>query len=271
MAEKQAAKAYEAKSVVGFFGAPLSWTALFGALIGALSVIPLLFYSSGGGFTSAGMALIAPATGVLIGPWAGAIAGTIGGIIGMMISPGAYPLGFVDVILSGTLIPFSWGVMQPKFRKLNLVLWTFHLGMAYFFPYYWPAERIGLEHAKEPEWFFSRHRIILVSVMFYFFGPALMRWFESEKRTKALIGCFCVTWMAMVLWQMPWGYPYTYAVRTPYKQNVIMSYPGWITNTIPMLAVVTPVTWFLLRAVRKAKLRVIPNSWLDGYDFKWEV
>jgi hypothetical protein len=271
MAEKQAAKQYEAKSVVGFFGAPLSWTALFGALIGALSVVPLLFYSSGGGFTSAGMALIAPATGVLIGPWAGAVAGTIGGIIGMMISPGAYPLGFVDVILSGTLIPLSWGLMSPKFRTLTVILYTFHAIAYYFFPYYWPCDSIGLTCAREPEYALSRHRFLIITAIFYIFGPMLMRWFQSSNRGKALVGLVLVTWMAMQLWQMPWSYPYSYMVRTLYEQTLVTAPAGWITNTIPMLAVVSPVTWFLLRAVRKANLRVIPNSWLDAYDFQWEV
>ena len=88
---------FEAKSAVSIFGAPVSWVALFGALIGALSLVPFLFYVNGGGFMSAGMGIFGPLAGVMLGPFAGFVAGAIGGVIGMFISPAAYPLGFVDV------------------------------------------------------------------------------------------------------------------------------------------------------------------------------
>ena len=100
-------RVFEAVSAAGIFGAPISWVALVGALMGALAIVPFIFYPFGGGFMSAGMGVFGPIGGMLLGPWAGAIAGFIGGFIGMMISPGAYPLGFVDVFLSGVFFPVN--------------------------------------------------------------------------------------------------------------------------------------------------------------------
>ena len=47
------------------------------------------------------MIIFGPLAGMILGPWAGAIAGLIGGLIGMFISPGSYPLGFIDVQSGG--------------------------------------------------------------------------------------------------------------------------------------------------------------------------
>jgi hypothetical protein len=106
---------FTGRAMASIFGAPISWIALFGALMGALSIIPMIFYPFGGGFASAGMIIFGPMAGLILGPWAGAIAGLIGGLIGMFISPGSYPLGFIDVMLSGVLLPVFWGLAKPYY------------------------------------------------------------------------------------------------------------------------------------------------------------
>jgi hypothetical protein len=103
---------FTGKGMATMFGAPISWIALFGALMGALSIVPMIFYPFGGGFASAGMIIFGPMAGLILGPWAGAIAGVIGGLIGMFISPGSYPLGFIDVLLSGAFLPIFWGLAR---------------------------------------------------------------------------------------------------------------------------------------------------------------
>ena len=259
---------FKATSAVAIFGAPISWVALFGALIGALAVVPFVFYAEGGGFMSAGMGIFGPVTGVMLGPWAGFIAGFIGGVIGMMISPGAYPLGFVDVLLSGALLPLTWGLMQPKYRKLLLVYFPINTFLNWFFPYHWPAEALGLTQAREPEWLIVNHWAFLGLIVFVFFAPSIWRMYESEKRGTSLFGLVLNMFMASVLWAMPWIYPYSALIRFPYEGAILTAFTQWTNTLIPITVTSSVVTLFLIRAVRRGKLRVVPNSWLAGYNFK---
>jgi hypothetical protein len=264
-------KEFEAKSAVAIFGAPISWVALFGALIGALSIVPLLMYPFGGGFMSAGMGVFGPITGILLGPWAGAVAGTIGGFIGMMISPAAYPLGFVDVVLSGVLLPFSWGLLVPKHRKLCLVLFPIHAFVYWLFPYHWPANAAGLTEANEPQWILGINWTWLSALVFIFLAPTLWRWMQSESRGKYLVGLVINCWMAAALWAMPWVYPYSYLVRYPYEVAILGFVTSWVNTLLPVTAISSIIGYFLIRAVLKGSLRKVPGSWVDEFDFKYEV
>src|SRR3989304_733929 len=95
-------------------GAPLSWVALFGALTGVGSLIPVVAYPMGGGYASLSTIVLFPVTGLFLGPWAGLVAGLIGGIIGMFVAPGAYPMGPMDVALSGAMAPFVVGLLARR-------------------------------------------------------------------------------------------------------------------------------------------------------------
>jgi hypothetical protein len=115
---KEGDREFSGRGMASIFGAPISWIALFGALMGALSIVPMIFYPFGGGFASAGMIIFGPMSGLVLGPWAGAVAGLVGGLIGMFISPGSYPLGLIDVFLSGVFLPIFWGLAKPYYRIL---------------------------------------------------------------------------------------------------------------------------------------------------------
>ena len=69
-------------------GAPVSWVALMGALLGAGSIIPLIYYVEGGGYHSLSYAVIA-IVAALLGPWGAGAAATIGGVISMFLAPGS--------------------------------------------------------------------------------------------------------------------------------------------------------------------------------------
>ena len=85
---KEGDREFTGRGMASIFGAPISWIALFGALMGALSIVPMIFYPFGGGFASAGMLVFGPLAGLILGPWAGAIAGLIGGLIGILVGVG---------------------------------------------------------------------------------------------------------------------------------------------------------------------------------------
>jgi hypothetical protein len=79
------------------FGTPIAWIAVYGALIGVTSLVPVLPYAGGGGFwpLATPLAGIAP---LILGPVGGIVAAVVGGIIGMFIAPPAYPLGIIDAV-----------------------------------------------------------------------------------------------------------------------------------------------------------------------------
>ena len=140
---KEGDREFTGRGMATIFGAPISWIALFGALMGALSIVPMIFYPFGGGFASAGMLVFGPLAGLILGPWAGAVAGLIGGLIGMFISPGSYPLGLIDVMLSGMLLPIFWGLAKPYYRKIYIpfvILWIIYYFLT---PFYFPGEAGG--------------------------------------------------------------------------------------------------------------------------------
>ncbi len=262
---------YEAKSAVSIFGAPVSWVALFGSLIGALSIVPMSFYTSGGGFMSAGMGIFAPISGMLLGPWAGFVAGTIGGVIGMMISPAAYPLGFLDILLSGSIMPMVWGLMQPKYYKWLLIFYPINELVYFVVPYYYPGTRIGLSAPIEPYYTLSRHAAILATIVFLFFGRKSMRMVESPNARTHIIGLVLVNYLANAMWSAPWSWPYTLLFKIPLEPSYITAYLSWFNHVLPIVAACTAIGYFLLRAARKGNLRVVPDSWLDGYNLQVPV
>jgi hypothetical protein len=271
MSDQSGERKFEAKSAVSIFGAPVSWVALFGSLIGALSIVPMSFYTSGGGFMSAGMGIFAPISGMLLGPWAGFVAGTIGGVIGMMISPAAYPLGFLDIILSGSIMPLCWGLFQPKFYKWLLVVFPINAAIYLFVPYYYPGTKIGLSAPIEPYYMLSRHAAWLSVIVFFLFCKRFMTMAESPVVRSHIIGLIGLNYLANAMWVAPWSWPYTLLFKIPLEPSYVTAYLGWFNHTIPIVAACTAIGYFLMKAARKGNLRVVKDSWLDGYNFQVPV
>jgi hypothetical protein len=42
----------------------------------------------------------------------------------------------------------------------------------------------------------------------------------------------------------------------------------WLNTLIPITVTSSVVTYFLIRAAKRGNLRVVPNSWLDGFHLK---
>jgi hypothetical protein len=259
---------FEPKSSVSMFGAPLSWVALFGSLIGAFSVIPMSFYTSGGGFMSAGMGIFAPVAGMILGPWAGFVAGSIGGLIGLMILPSAYPMGLLDILLSGSIMPLCWGFFIPKYYKWLLIIFPINAVIYLIVPYYYPGYRIGLSPPIEPYYSLSRHAAILSIFVFFLFCKKFMRMMESPNVKTHIIGLMGITYLANAMWVAPWSWPYTLLFRIPLEPSYVTAYLGWFNHTIPIVAATTTIGYFLMNAVRKGKLKVVKDSWLDGYNLQ---
>lgn len=253
---------FQAKSASGIFGAPISWVALIGALMGAMSIIPFLFYPVGGGFTSLGMGIFGPLGGILLGPWAGSIAGAIGGIIGMFVSPGAYMFGFVDVFLGGVFLCLAWALVLPKYRKIGLIVFPIVMIVGAIFPYYWPGASMGWEQETSPGYFLSYLPGFLALLMYFFAFKPIWNLARSEDTKKGLIGYFLVMYMACWFWMAPWMYVAYAIAHFPLEVAIVNNWgQAWMT-AIPMTITSGLISFYLVRAMRKGNLRRVPGSWL---------
>lgn len=258
--EKTATRTYKGHSESGFLGAPISWIAMVGALMGALAIVPFLFYPVGGGFTSLGMGIFGPMGGVLLGPWAGALAGTIGGIIGMFISPGAYMFGFVDVALSGAFLCIAWGLMMPKYRKITLIVYPIVMIVGFVLPYHIPGEAGGFI-AKEPDYILSYSGGIIAMFMYIFFAKAIWKMMLSPKQGVSLIGYFLINYIATWLWMGPWMYVAYFIARFPVETAIINNWGQHWMTVLPMTITGGLISYFLTRAMKQGNMRKIPGSW----------
>lgn len=253
---------FRARSASGIFGAPISWVAMIGALMGALSIIPFLFYPVGGGYTSLGMGIFGPMAGILLGPWAGGIAGFIGGLIGMFISPGAYMFGFVDVFLGGVFLPLAWGLVLPKYRKIGLIVFPLVLIIGAIVPYYWPGASIGVEQATDLTYVASYAGGWLALAMYFFAFKPIWNLARSKDSKKKFIGYLLVMYMANWFWMAPWMYVGYTIARFPYEVAILNNWgQAWMT-ALPMTLTSGLIAFFLVRAMKQGNLRRVPGSWL---------
>jgi hypothetical protein len=253
---------FQARSASGIFGAPISWVSMIGALMGALAIVPFLFYPVGGGYTSLGMGIFGPMAGILLGPWAGGVAGLIGGLIGMFIAPGAYMFGFVDVFLSGVFLPLAWGLVLPKFRKIGLIVFPLVMIAGAIYPYYWPGAAAGVEPETTAGYFLSYAGGWLALLMYLFAFKPIWNLVRSPDSKKSFIGYFLVMYMANWFWMSPWMYVAYGIARFPLQVAIVNTWgQAWMT-AIPMALTSALISFFLIRAMKQGNLRRVPGSYL---------
>ena len=264
MSETQAPQEYKARGLATIFGAPLSWVALFGALIGALSIVPMIFYIFGGGFASAGMIVFGPLAGLVLGPWAGLVAGVIGGLIGMFISPGSYPLGLVDVFLSGGFLPLFWGLAHPRFRKIYVPLAVVLIVWMGIMPYNWPGPAGGFEQA-DPIYLLSFAWAPVGLIVYLIFQQLALKWIESPVTGRQLVGYLLYMFPPLTSWMIIWQNPYKIMLKFPLEVGRWESINTWWAYLPAMLAASSIVSWLVVRALKRSGLDVVSGSLLETY------
>lgn len=248
---------YKKRGMATIFGAPISWVALFGALMGVTALVPMIFYIFGGGFISAGMAIFGPITGLVLGPWAGLIAGLVGGIIGMFLSPASFPLGIIDAFLSGAFIPLSWGLTIRRYHKILLVWWILWLIIVNVYPYYIPGSAGGYGAPTQPGYFLSWSWSYVGIVLFLILGLKFVpKWVEEgASPVMMFIGLLLMNFFGNTCWMLPWKIIYFSILKFPADTVMADNIISWWAYTAPMVIAGTIVAQVTITAMRRGGLR----------------
>jgi hypothetical protein len=260
-------------------GAPISWVAIFGALIGGLSFVPMLFYLTGGGFVSAGMIVFAPLAGIVLGPWAGFVAGLIGGLIGMFISPGSYPLGPIDANLSGSFVALFWGLAADRrYAKYFFPFTIFWIVFVLVIPYrtsLWIAGDFGQlgepSYSASWAWAYAGLALLVVNLLAGGFFWRLVRAPGSDRQDALLgliplrmfVGVLAVSFIACTAWMVPWIGVYNWLLAFPADVATSVNYAAWIGYAIPISIASSVVITGAIVALRRAGFRRVPGTLVE--------
>jgi len=254
---------FAGRGMARIFGAPISWVALFGALMGALSIVPMIFYPFGGGFASAGMVVFGPLSGVILGPWAGAIAGIIGGLIGMFISPASYPLGIVDVFLSGALLPLAWGLAHPRYRKIFIPVYIIAMVIHFVIPYIWPGAAGGFETVSPVSYFLSFIWMPIGFVVYLVAQERFLKAMNTPSIQKRLLFTILYMFAPLCLWISPWLWAYFVFLHYPGELASLNNAVSWYFYILPIMVASGVVAALLVRALEQSGLPRVKGSILD--------
>lgn len=246
------------------FGTPIAWIAVYGALIGVTSLVPILPYAGGGGFwpLATPLAGIAP---LLLGPVGGIAAAVVGGIIGMFIAPPAYPLGIVDVTLVVILPSIFVGLaLNMKKYKWIFLGWQLLMTISFFVAlFYYPGVVGG--------WPPIPTNMYVLSTLYYWLIPLIVllspigtkyiyEWSRGSNARKRTIGVFLGSWMAMNAWYVSpayWAYWILFAFPSPLLYLMAWGIYTWY---MPLFAVIiTLITVPIVEALRKSGMAKPPS------------
>ena len=219
------------RAPTGYGGASIAFIAVYGAINGALALVPIFPYFGGGGFVP--ISVVFTAIGPLVlGPVGGVIAAIIGGIIGMFVSPAMFPLGILDVVLTGILPAVFTAMFVNTNKTIGWILSVVALiitGVAFIvFPYVWPA--IPGETAD-----------------MMFFATTLVFWVPW-----LILMCFMAFYY---WWAAPYWYVFTYPVALAITTNI--GYTWWW----PVLAIITAIIAIpVVEALKRSGLPRIPDA-----------
>jgi hypothetical protein len=255
---------FSASSSSAIFDAPLSWVALFGALIAVGSLVPVIVYPGGGGYSSLSNTVLFVLTGFVLGPWAGGIAGIIGGLIGMFIAPAAFPLGFVDVFLVAGLQAMLGGLIAMKWKKYMFVWWIINFAILVIFPYRWPGPSQGFENPPEPAYLASLWWVVLGFVFWLAWAyTPFGDWVKKGgKGYQQVLGLIVGTYAGLTAFYGPYGNTFYYVLKYPIERAITENH---LTAPLFFITAIAQgiVAMVVFRALWRTGLRKVPGSLLE--------
>jgi len=255
----------QSKGRLYLFGTPIAWIAVYGALVGVTSLVPILPYAGGGGYWP--LATVIAAIGALVlGPIGGAAAAFIGGLIGMFIAPPAFPLGIIDAIFV-VLMPEVFIALAFNMKKYKGALFLLTQGIAtlIFFAvlFVYPGVSGGWPPVSFTQYF--------IPSLYYWLLPTIVllspigtkyiyEWSRSSNARQRSIGVFLGSWMAMNAWYIsPSYWIYWIVFAFPSTLLYLMAW-GIYTWYMPLFAVVLSIIAVpIIEALRRSGMAKPPN------------
>ncbi len=245
--------------------APVAWITLFGALTGVMALVPIFPYVGGGGYVP----LLVPFSAIaplLLGTAGGIGAAVIGGFIGMFLAPAAFPLGVVDVLLTGVLpaVCVALFVNNDRYFAWAAAAVLANGVFSFLFPFYVPGQAAGFAAPPEP----------LYSVLgaYYWLPPVIVAlspigrrlvpgWSRAADRKVKYAGIYVAILMGLFVWWNPWSRPYWYILKYApgLAVTTLIGYSWWVPA---LAAVITVITLPILEALNRSGLpKVSEGLW----------
>ena len=250
-------------SSTNVFGAPISWVALFAAILGGTSLIPLVFYGEGGGYLSLNI-FLTPLVGMVLGPYAGAAAALVGAIIAIFFSPASVP-GHIFQMWWLVIPALVGGWMVSGRVRYALALAPFAILSYNIIPFYIPGPPV---YGTPPQPFFAMSGWFLYIGILMWFTPLsfkyVPKWLRLGDSKRVFIAYLLAVWMCEPMGELLSGYP---------GFSVVFNLPPTLVATIAAFgvpwqrALAYPAAAIVASAIiigmRKAGLRKIPRSILS--------
>ncbi|MFO8059924.1 MAG: hypothetical protein R6U70_04635 [Bacillota bacterium] len=209
-------------------------------LIGVGSRVPV-FPQPGGGWISLIIPLAAAAP-LALGPVGGTAAAAAGGVLGMFLTPAAFPLGSLDVLvtaISPAVMVALAASADPHWRIAGIV-YTAIAALGFLFPFHVPGEAAGFGRPPEPLHFIlcAMYWFIPLMAVFTSSGRTIVsRWVRCGQRRRKYPGVFMCILAGLFMWWITWTLPYWYLFHysAALGMATLIRYSWWI----PALAAVT--------------------------------
>ena len=251
------------RATVGYGGASIAFIAVYGAINGVLALVPVFPYVGGGGFVPLSVAFTAIGP-LVLGPIGGIIAAVIGGFIGMFISPAMFPLGLLDVVLTGILpavfVALFMNVDDNRWYLLTVIAVIFTTIMWFVYPYIFP----GVPGQTPDALFYLSTTFFWLPWLILLFTPVLKTWVPEWSRLddpkKRYIGVFLGVLAGIEIFYYWWTAPYwqifAYPIELSFTSNMF-GYSWWW----PVLSILTTVIAIpVIEALKRSGLPRIPRA-----------
>jgi hypothetical protein len=232
---------------------PAAWIAIYSAIIGVSSLVPIFPYSGGGGYAPLSISFIVMAP-FLLGFGGGIISAFIGGIIGMFIAPGAFPMGFFDVIfiavLLSSFVALAINGDVKKYRWVFIFIYLFSGILFEIIPYYLPGKSSGFMPPLQPIYtlittFFWVPWLIIYVLPFG--GKYIPSWAKQNKNIKLrYFGVLIASITGLMCWGIFYNLPYFLLLNIPNELAIATLIQAMIF--LPIFAIIA--TSFTILTVR---------------------
>jgi hypothetical protein len=259
-------KESDARAAATIGGAPISWVAIIGALLGAGTMVPVVYYIEGGGYHSLAKAMYVPVVAIL-GPIGGMVSIMIGGGIALFIAPGAvggpnFPASLTfDYLMLSILIGM---ILNGKWKQM-IPFWAVGLFFYIFIPWIIPGPAfvasVGIVGPYDfwPIFIASNWFDIGSIVIVLLFGAKIPKWIRSDDRKTMVVAVLLTVWATEISHLYGWGI-WAVVVSSPAELIAVLSAVAVPLERAVYSTVGALIGVPLLVALRKSGLRSIPNT-----------